>query len=241
LAYFEALESNPESGHIINNLAESTKVQSGERGIFVVRITLLRLSILGLVVVTFLAVAPAASANTITFDLTQNNLGGLNGTSIGTVKLTDSCGNTCVNVTISMLSGFGVFMNNQNGKGGDIFLTTPATLTQSSLVSLSSGMVTGFRTGGTRGGFTFNFDFNVAGGTSPSTLTFTLHGVTTGQISSLGFHFICLTGNCPGSTTNTGFVQTGPPVTTVPEPGTLGLLGTGLFGIAVVVRRRLTF
>jgi hypothetical protein len=222
--------------HVLMHRSVSSVTQ---RGIFVVGTTRFKLSILALVAMAGLAVAPAASANTITFGLTQNNLAGLNGTSIGTVTLTDACSSTCVNVTISMLSGFGVFMNNQHGKGGDIFLTTSASLTQSSLVNLSFGSVTGFKTNSTLGGFTFSFDFNTAGGSSPSTLSFTLNGVSTNQISSLGLHFICLNGNCPGSTSNTGFVQTGPPVATVPEPGTLGLLGTGLAGIAGVVRRRL--
>ena len=182
--------------------------------------------------------APSAWASSVTFNLTTNNIAGLNGTSIGTVTLTDACGNTCVNVSISMSSGFGVFMNNQNGKGGDIFFTTSATLMQSSLVGLSSGRVTDFTSGGTRASFTFSFNFNVAGGTSPSTLTFTLNGVSTNQISSVGIHFICLNGNCPGSGSNTGFVETGAPATVIPEPGTMMLLGSGLVGLAAFVRRR---
>lgn len=182
--------------------------------------------------------APSAWASSVTFNLTANNIAGLNGTSIGTVTLTDACGNTCVNVSISMSSGFGVFMNNQNGKGGDIFLTSSATLMQSSLVNLSFGNVTGLAKNDTRAGFTFSVDFNVAGGASPSTLTFTLNGVSTNQISSLGIHFICLNGNCPGSESNTGFVETGAQATVIPEPGTMILLGSGLMGLAAFVRRR---
>src|ERR1700757_2286063 len=201
----------------------------------------LRRKIYALYLLTILVIlAPSAWASSVKFDLTNNNIVGLNGTSIGTVTLTDACGNTCVTVSISMSSGFAVFMNNVSGKGGDIFLTTSATLMQSSLVGLSSGSVTGFSSGGTLANFTFSFDFNVAGGGSgsPSTLTFTLNGVSTNQISSLGIHFLCLNGNCLGSNSNTGFVETGATATVIPEPGTMILLGTGLVGLASFVRRR---
>jgi PEP-CTERM motif len=199
----------------------------------------LRRKIYSLYLLLILAVfAPSAWASSVSFDLTSNNIAGLNGTSIGTVTLTDACNNTCVNVSISMSSGFGVFMNNQAGNGGDIFLTSSATLMQSSLVSLSFGRVTGFASNNTRAGFTFTADFNLAGGMSPSTLTFTLLGVSTNQISSLGIHFICLNGNCPGCGSNTGFVQTGPGTTVIPEPGTMMLMGSGLIGLAAFVRRR---
>lgn len=201
------------------------------------RNTSLKLSVLTLALAAF-AFVPAASATT--YDLTNNNLSGLNGTSIGTVSIVDN-GSGGVTVTISMNAGYGVFMNNQNGQGGQVFITVSGvTLTQASLTGLSSGSVTGFGAPPPPviGGFSYSYSWSLAGGTSPSTFSFTINGVSASQISSLGIHFICLTGNCPGSNSNTGFVETGTPLAPVPEPGTLGLLGTGLVGIAGMVRRR---
>ena len=201
------------------------------------RITSLKLSVLTLALAAF-AFVPAASATT--YDLTNNNLSGLNGTSIGTVSIVDN-GSGGVTVTISMNPGYGVFMNNQNGQGGQVFVTVSGvTLTQGSLTGLSSGSVSGFGAPPPPviGGFSYSYSWSLSGGSSPSTFSFTISGVSASQISSLGIHFICLTGNCPGSNSNTGFVETGTPLAPVPEPGTLGLLGTGLVGIAGMVRRR---
>jgi hypothetical protein len=200
-----------------------------------VRFAHLKFSILSAVVIAGLALVPAASADSITFGLTQNNLG-ISG-SIGTAKVTDLSGGG-VSVTITMASGYGVFMNNQNGKGGKLFVTTSGLLSSGSISGLSFGSITGFSSkAGVQGGFSYTDLFTFAGGTSQTTFSFTLSGVSTKTLSSLGFHFICLNGNCPGSNSNTGFVETGAP-STVPEPGTLGLLGTGLVGLAGVVRRR---
>ena len=196
-----------------------------------------KLSILASVFAT-LAMLPAASATSLTFDLTQNNITGLNGTSIGTVTITEISGGVSVN--IKMDPGYALFMNNNNGKGGKIFITASGSLSASSLINLSFGTVTGFSSKHDNlAGFTFTDLYTLSGGTSQTNFTFTLSGINTSQISSLGFHFICLNGNCPGRGSNTGYVETGSP-SSVPEPSTLTLLGTGLVGLAGVVRRRLS-
>lgn len=193
--------------------------------------------------VAALAFTPAASATTLSFQLTQNNIASLNGTSIGTLTITDISGG--VQVTIHMDTGFALFLNNEAGKGGKVFLTTTGSLTQNSMIDLSFGSVTGFKTPnhepGHMGSFTFTDLYSLSGGTSQATFSFVLSGITTSQLGSagsIGFHFICLKGNCPGSNSNTGYVETGT-ASTVPEPGTLGLLATGMIALGGAARRRL--
>jgi hypothetical protein len=191
-----------------------------------VRLTI-KLSILALVFATALAFQPTASATTL--DLVYN------GKVAGTVTLTPSGSN--VNVSITMNSGFAIL-----GNGGDIgvvgSVSNSTTINNFSVAGLSADV----KKNGTIGSFTFNDIFKLSTGHGNgqnfmTTLTFTINNAS--NISALGLH-ICakfVDGACSGN--NTFFVETSQPPT-VPEPGTLGLLGTGLVGIAGLVRRRLS-
>ena len=198
---------------------------------------------LGLALV--LAGSSLASANSVSFDLTSNNLG-ISG-SVGTVKVDDT-GSNQVTVTITMNAGFSLKL-----EGGDVAFNGPSGLTASSVsdVTGTAAMVgfTGlsfkqFFTGKNISQFgTFAFDYaNIKGapnGTvSADTLTFVLTapGLMANQFTGAAIHFCTASGG--GCGPQTGFASSGPP-TSVPEPGTMSLMGTGLIGLAGVVRRRL--
>jgi len=181
---------------------------------------------------------PFATADTI--DLTTNNLG-INAT-IGTVTLTQQGGNVLVQFTAN--SGYSFKL-----AGGDLLFNSSSTLTTASIPNI---MIDGTAyTGGfkltanqTRGGFgLFSYDLVglklPKGVVSATTISFVISNTTLAafQPYKFGVHF-CVGGGTGCGTGRTGFASNGPP-STVPEPGTLSLLGTGILGLAGFFRRRL--
>ena len=193
----------------------------------------------------FAAAAPLASATSFTMSTT--NLTGVS--NVGTVDITDS-GTNQVTVTITMNAGFSIKL-----PGGHIGFNGPTALVAGSVGGLtaSSGASTysglsfkQFDSGSNNisqfGNFAFDYS-NIkglpkgSGVVSADSLTFTLtaSGLQASQFTGVVFHFCTASGTNCGP--QTGYTV-GTPLTEVPEPGTITLLGSGLIGLAGMIRRR---
>jgi hypothetical protein len=199
---------------------------------------------IALVIALFLTVGLTAAQADSILNLTSNNLG-ISG-SVGTVTISDTGANQ-VTVSITMNPGFSLKL-----PGGDVAFNGVTGLTAGSVADVTgnAGMIgfTGlnfkqFFTGKNISQFgTFDFDYaNIQGApngvVSADSLTFTLTapGLMASQFTGAAVHFCTASG--AGCGPNTGFASSGP-ITAVPEPGTLSLMGAGLIGLAGIVRRR---
>jgi len=184
------------------------------------------------ILLALLAVAlpTAALASSIDFNLNGGFLTvGSTSASVST-NVTGICFDACNTVSPTtgsasiILPSFATGASTPFGSGGSISLTTAGGYVFNGTFSSGNWIVTTF-SGKT--GYQFT-------GVATGTLTLNGSSITTTLVLSTGQTSLCKSplGKC-------GFQSGDITIGTVPEPGTLGLLGTGLIGLAGIVRKKL--